>query len=391
MNFLDWMLLILVAAYALSGYWQGFIAGALATIGLVLGGFFGVWLAPTLLGSAPDKLWVSLLAVLIVILCATLGQALFQYAGSRLREQVSWQPARFVDAAGGAVLGATAVLIVAWVLGVAIAGTRLPGVTPVVRDSLVLGKIDDTLPDGASKSLDRFNEVVGSSFFPRYLDPFTPERIVEVGPGPKRLLQDPDITRTDDTIVKILGRNSCNRGIEGTGFLYSGDRVMTNAHVVAGVKKPVVNIGGEEVVGEVVVYEPQLDVAVIQVDDQGIAPMKFIKGIKQGAGVAIVGYPNDGPFTIRTGRIRAEQRLRSPDIYGNGEVIRDVYSVRGLIQPGNSGGPILNSRGRVAGVIFAASVTDKNTGYALTKDQVSATAAKGVNSTSAVSTGRCAN
>ena len=93
--------------------------------------------------------------------------------------------------------------------------------------------------------------------------------------------------------------------------------------------------------------------------------------------VAILGYPQDGPFDVEAGRIRAEQRLRSPDIYGDGAVIREVFSLRGLVRPGNSGGPIVASGGDVVGVVFAASVTDDDTGYALTADQVADAAATG--------------
>ena len=146
MNLLDWLLLLLVAAYALSGYWQGFVTGAFATAGLLLGGLLGIWLAPIALGQADPSIWVSLGALFIVILAASLGQALFQYAGARLREKITWQPARAVDAVGGAMLSAVAVLIVAWALGVAISGSRIGQVTPMVRESAVLAKVNSALP-----------------------------------------------------------------------------------------------------------------------------------------------------------------------------------------------------------------------------------------------------
>ncbi len=135
MNFLDWCLVILTVAYALSGYWQGFIAGAFATSGLLLGGLVGIWLAPVLLGDAAPSLWVSLGALFVVLVLASVGQAIFQYAGTRLRARVTWQPARALDAVGGAVLSVVAVLLVAWMLGVAISGSRIPGISPQVRES----------------------------------------------------------------------------------------------------------------------------------------------------------------------------------------------------------------------------------------------------------------
>ncbi len=390
MNFLDWLLVVLVLAYALSGYWQGFITGAFATTGLLLGGLLGVWLAPMALGDANPSLLVSLGALFIVILAASLGQAVFQYGGSRIRDRITWQPIRALDAVGGALLSAFAVLLVAWALGVAISGSRLGGVTPLVRDSSVLAKVNEAMPEQAGGALKAFNDVVGTSFFPRYLEPFAPERIVEVGPGPKRLLADPDVERAGSSVLKVRGGNSCGRGVEGSGFLYADDRLMTNAHVVAGVQDPEVIVGDSSVPADVVYYNPDIDVAVLAFDDEGAPALELDRTAGARDGVAILGYPQDGPYDVQPGRIRSQQRLRSPNIYGNGTVIRDVFSLRGLIRPGNSGGPIVSSAGRVVGMVFAASVTDPDTGYALTASQIAASAAAGVTSTGAVSTGDCA-
>ena len=390
MNALDWLLIVLVLAYALSGYWQGFITGAFATTGLLLGGLFGVWLAPVALGDADPSLMVSLGALFIVILAASLGQAAMQLAGARIREKITWQPVRALDAAGGAVLSALAVLLVAWALGVAISGSRIGSVTPLVRESAVLSKVNAALPQSASNVLQAFNDVVGTSFFPRYLEPFAPERIVEVGPGPKRLLTDPDVVRAEPGVLKIRGTNDCGRGIEGTGFVFAPDRLMTNAHVVAGVDEPEVEIDGTTESAEVVYYNPELDVAVLRLDTGSIDPLPFDTTAKAEVGVAILGYPQDGPYDVEVARIRSEQRLRSPNIYGQGTVIREVFSIRGLVRPGNSGGPIVDSDGDVVGVVFAASVTDKDTGYALTADQVADSAGEGATSDDEVSTGDCA-
>ena len=390
MNLLDWLLLLLVAAYALSGYWQGFITGAFATAGLLLGGFVGIWLAPVVLGGADPSLTVSLGALFIVILLASLGQASFQYAGSKLREKITWQPARALDAVGGAALSAVAVLIVAWALGVAISGSRIGSVTPLVRNSAVLAKVNGVLPQSAASTLQAFNNVVGTSFFPRYLEPFARERIVEVAPGPKRMLTDPDVVRSEASVVKVRGSNSCGRGVEGSGFIYAADRIMTNAHVVAGVDDPDVEIDGESFDGDVVYYNPDLDVAVLRVDTGDSPVLEFDTGAKREDPIAVLGYPEDGPYDVQTGRIRDSQKLRSPDIYGEGVVIREVFSIRSLVRPGNSGGPIVSSAGEVVGVVFAASVTDKETGYTLTASQVADAAATGASSGDEVSTGDCA-
>lgn len=390
-NTLDWILVLVVLGYALSGYWQGFITGAFATVGLLAGGAFGIWLAPLVLGEASPSLWVSLGALFLVILSASICQALMQYAGARIRASVTWQPARAVDAVGGAALSAVAALLVAWALGLAVSGSRLGEVTPAVRGSTVLAKVDEVLPDFVSGALRQFNDVVGSSFFPQYLEPFAPEDIVEVDEPPSRLLRDPDVERAGASVFKVHGTNACGRGIEGSAFLYADDRLMTNAHVVAGVGEPEVLIDGESVTATVVLYDEDLDIAVLALDDRGLRPLPLTNAKSPHQGVAVLGYPEDGPFHIQPARIRSQQRLQSPDIYGEGRVVREVFSLRGDIRPGNSGGPIVSSKGRVLGVIFAASVTDDDTGYALTSAAVADAADQGTASTDAVGTGGCAS
>jgi S1-C subfamily serine protease len=237
--------------------------------------------------------------------------------------------------------------------------------------------------------LQTFNNVVGTTFFPRYLEPFAPERIVAVAPGDRRMLTDPDVVAAQPSVLKVRGANGCGSGVEGTGFYYAPGRLMTNAHVVAGVTRPEVEVAGSTVVASVVLYDPDLDVAVLALPDVGVPQLLLDRTAKAGDNVAVLGYPEDGPYTVEPGRIRSEQRLRSPDIYGEGTVIRQVYSLRGSIRPGNSGGPILTSAGEVAGMVFAASVSDADTGYALTATQLAESAARGVTRASPVDTGAC--
>ena len=218
-----------------------------------------------------------------------------------------------------------------------------------MRDSAVLAKVNATLPADSSQVLQAFNNVVGTTFFPRYLEPFAPERIVAVKPGDRRMLTDPDVVVAQSSVVKVRGANGCGGGVEGTGFFYAPGRLMTNAHVVAGVTRPEVEVAGSSVVASVVLYDADLDIAVLALPDTGVPHLTLDTEAGEGDNVAVLGYPEDGPYDVEVGRIRSQQRLRSPDIYGEGTVIRQVYSLRALIRPGNSGGPIVTSGGDVAG------------------------------------------
>jgi S1-C subfamily serine protease len=245
------------------------------------------------------------------------------------------------------------------------------------------------MPVQAQQALRSFDSVVGSSFFPRYLEPFAPERIVTVPKAEGRVLRDPDIRDARKSVFKVRSNNRCGSGVEGTGFLYAPEKLMTNAHVVAGVTEPMVQVDGKAVRATVVHYDPDVDVAVLDVPGLDGPTVRFDLNGKERQQGAVLGFPQDGPYDARAVRIRSDQRLRSPNIYGDGTVTRHVFSLRGLIRPGNSGGPVVSTAGRVLGVVFAASVSDRDTGYALTADQVRRAAAVGLDSEEKVSSGNC--
>ena len=389
MNFLDWCLIVLALAYAVSGYWQGFIAGAFATTGLLLGGFVGIWLAPMLLGDAAPSLWVSLGALFVVLLTASVGQAVFQFAGTRIRSRISWQPIRALDAVGGAVLCVVAVLLVAWMLGVAISGSRLPGISPQVRDSRVLVAVNDVMPAQAQRALRSFDDVVGSSFFPRYLEPFARERIVEVAPADRKVLRDPDIQRASRSVFKIRSSNRCGAGVEGTGFLYAPGKLMTNAHVVAGVTEPLVQVGEKTVRGTVVHYNPDVDVAVVDVPGLDGPVVRFDLDGKEGQQGAVLGFPRTGPSTPSRCASAATSGCAPRTSRRNGGVTRRVFSLRGPFARATPVGPPLSTEGRVLGV---ASPRRSATARPATPSPPtrSAAAARGLEGEERVSSGNCA-
>lgn len=390
MNSLDLLIVLILVAYAISGYFQGFVVNIVATFGLLVGGLIAVAIVPKVLSGRTPTLGTSLLALGLVVGAAAIGQGIGTYIGTDLRNGLHWKPLRWVDAVGGSALSMIAVLCAAWALGYSVSGTSIPYLSTASRGSVILDRVDGVMPTQASSVLRAFNEVLDSNLFPRYIDPFESERIKAVAPPDSATLQSRGVQNAMRSVVKILGQASCQRGIEGSGFVYADGRVMTNAHVVAGVRSPTVVVDGLERRAQVVLFDPELDVAVLAIDGVSVDPLDFDGTGESGDPAAILGFPENGPFDARAARIRSEMRLRSPDIYDEGQVERQTFAVRGLVRSGNSGGPLVSEDGDVLGVIFAASITDESTGYALTATQVAKDARAGISAVSPVSTGGCA-
>jgi S1-C subfamily serine protease len=193
------------------------------------------------------------------------------------------------------------------------------------------------------------------------------------------------------SVVKIVGvAPSCSRSLEGSGFVFAPHHVLTNAHVVAGVQTgPTVILRRHHYQAKVVLYDPERDVAVLYVPGLGARPLSFAGQASQGANAIVAGYPMNRRFTAVPARIDNEQSANSPDIYQTRTVTRDIYQVRGVVRPGNSGGPLLSPSGSVYGVVFAAAVDTPDTGYALTAGEVASDVNQGRTATSAVSTQAC--
>ncbi|MFI7060475.1 MarP family serine protease [Kribbella sp. NPDC050124] len=389
MSKLDYALLIITGLVAISGYIEGFVLGACATLGLLGGAAVGVWVVPRVLDNFSPSVSVSFAALVLVVILASIGRTIGAVLGSRLRNKISWTPVKAVDALGGAALAAVSVLIVSWVLGVAVSGARIPSVTSAVRGSQVLAKVDEVLPNRADQALQAFNDVVNTDLFPRFLDPFVPERIRETQPPDGEISRQPAVRAAYSRIAKVTGVANCSRGLEGSGFVYAPQRVMTNAHVVAGVGAPQVEVDGQSYEASVVVFDPEVDIAVLYVPKLDTKPLPFDFTGKADDPAVVLGYPENGPFDSEPARIRSEERLRGPDIYGDRTVTREAFSIWASVRPGNSGGPLLSTKGTVYGVVFAASVEDNRTGYVLTAEQVSDDAREGATATQEVSTRTC--
>jgi S1-C subfamily serine protease len=391
LNLVDLLVIVLAIVVAYTGWSHGFVVGLLSFIGFVGGAFAGLMLAPAILGGFEPGLGVSVLAILIVLAVASVGQGLLAWAGGWVRSKVSSEPARRFDAGGGALLAVIGLLIAAWAVGLAISSAAIPTASAAVRESRILRAVDDVVPVSPDRVRDTFESVMAAGRFPDVVAPWVPEPIQQVDEPAATLFRDPEIRAASQSVVKVVGRaSSCDRVIEGTGFVIATERVMTNAHVVAGVSEPVVTApDGEPLQGQVVQFDARTDVAVLAVPGLDRAPLAFREDAAAGADAAVVGYPNNGPLSTEPVRIRGEHSLLGRDIYGEDGVSRDVLSVRGEVRPGNSGGPLVADDGLVYGVVFAASLTDPETGYALAVSELSSQVQNAAASTEAVSTGEC--
>ncbi|MET8730744.1 MULTISPECIES: MarP family serine protease [unclassified Streptomyces] len=380
MNVLDILLLLAAVWFAVIGYRQGFVVGILSVIGFLGGGLVAVYLLPVIWDRVTEDAEVSTAvaigAVVVVIICASIGQAFTTHLGNKLRRYITWSPARALDATGGALVNVVAMLLVAWMIGLLLAGTSLPTLGKEVRNSSVLLGVDRVMPDQAPTWFQDFSSVLAQNGFPQVFSPFANEPITEVKAPDPALVGSPVAARAKKSIVKVVGTApSCGKVLEGTGFVFSERRVMTNAHVVGGVDEPTVQIGGEGRLydAKVVLYDWQRDIAVLDVPDLKARPLQFTgpdDDAETGDSAIVAGFPENGAYDVRSARVRARINADGPDIYHRGTVRRDVYSLFATVRQGNSGGPLLTPEGKVYGVVFAKSLDDPDTGYALTADEI---------------------
>ncbi|MFI5984444.1 MarP family serine protease [Streptomyces sp. NPDC051555] len=379
MNVLDILLLVAAVWFAIVGYRQGFVVGILSVTGFLGGGLIAVSLLPLVWDQVTDdkakvSTTMAVVAVVIVIVCASIGQAFTTHLGNRLRRYITWSPARVVDATGGALVNVMAMLLVAWLIGSALAGTSLPTLGKEVRSSKVLLGVSRVLPDQANTWFSDFSSVLAQNGFPQVFSPFSNEPITAVKPPDPALVSSPVVERAKRSIVKVVGTApSCSKVLEGSGFVFAPGKVMTNAHVVGGVGEPTVQIGGEGKLydGKVVLYDWERDIAVLDVPKLKAPPLEFAeKDAASGFDAIVAGFPENGAYDVRPARVRGRINANGPDIYHRGTVRRDVYSLYATVRQGNSGGPLLTPDGKVYGVVFAKSLDDANTGYALTADEV---------------------
>lgn len=389
---IDLVLVLLMLAFAISGYRQGFLTGALSFVGFFGGALIGLQLGPLLAQQFADSATRVLVSLATIFGLAVVGQALAGWVGSHLRHGITSRAGRKVDDIGGAFISLMAVLLVAWLVAVPLGSSSLPWLASSVRNSVLLQGVDKVVPERARAFSAALRDTVDTNGFPDVFGDLAPTRAREVAPPDPALAGSPVVANGRGSVVKVLGAApSCSRRLEGTGFVYADDRVMTNAHVVAGTRTVAVELRGERYSARVVVYDPERDLAVLHVPGLPAPAMRFaVRQARVEASAIVLGFPLDGPYNAQSARIRDVGPITGPNIYNSGNVTRDIYTIRALVRSGNSGGPLVSPDGQVLGVIFAAAADDPNTGFAVTAEEAAPVAEAGAGRVQATDTGDCA-
>ena len=391
-DLLDVVLVVASLLFAISGYRQGFVVGVLSFIGFLGGGVLGARIASPVASVGPlADLPPAAVGLVVVFALASFGQVVATLVGGAVRRRLTWKPARQVDAVAGAVVSVISLLLVSWLVARVVATSPYPTLSSQVRRSLIIGAVDQVVPDAGRRLFSSFRDLVDERGFPEVFDGLRPSEATDVAAPDPALASSEVVTLVRPSVLKITGEApSCGKNIEGTGFVYAPERVMTNAHVVAGVERPMVDVGNRTIETRVVLFDPGRDLAVLAVPGLDAPALEFNEPLAApGDGAIVVGYPRDGPFRPVAARISGSQQARGFDIYNEQAITREIYALRGEVLPGNSGGPLLDEQGRVYGMIFAAAADNPQIGYALTAREVASQAEAGRTATERVSTRTC--
>jgi S1-C subfamily serine protease len=346
---LDWLIVAFAAILALFGFRQGFIVGVLSFAGFVAGAFLGTRLGPLLLPKGSSSPYAPAFGLVGAVLGGAILASGLEGLGFRLRRTLMVPGVGLLDGMLGAVLGAVLGLGIVWIAAAVVAQT--PGATTMRTDiqrSAILRALNQVLPPSgpildALARLDPLPSITGPS-------PDVPAPL----PGVGRL---PAVRSASRSVVKVLG-TACGLAIEGSGWVAEPDVVVTNAHVVAGEHDTTVEVDGEgsQLKAEPILYDPDHDLAILRVRGLELPSLRLAGSTQSGTSGAILGYPENGPFDVQPGRIGRTQTVITQNAYGEGPVSRLLTPLRGLVRPGNSGGPLVDDAGQVLTTVFAATV-----------------------------------
>ncbi len=387
MTAIDWLIVGFTALLACYGYLRGFIVGVLSLTGFAVGALLGTRLGPLLLPSGSHSRYAPIFGLVGALLAGAVMASGLEGIGARARAALRLPGLRLIDGLLGAALTACVGLGVWWIVGaIALQSSGSIQLRQDIQRSAILRGLNGLLPPSGPilHALARFDPL-----------PSVRGPVADV-PAPTRgILAAPGVRRAERSVVRVLG-SACGLGVEGSGWVAGPGLIVTNAHVVAGESDTVVQVGGHppSLRAQVLLFNPHDDVAVLRVPSLALPVLRLEAAPRSGTSAAILGYPMDGPFNAQPARLGQTASVRTEDAYGNGPVIRRITSLRGIVRPGNSGGPMIDSRGRVLATIFAA-ITPSGPGpnpggFAVPNELVSAALRLARQRTTPVTTGRCA-
>jgi S1-C subfamily serine protease len=357
MTVLDWGIVAFAAAMGIWGYRQGLIVGALTLAGFLGGAFAGSRLGPLLLSDGSESPYAPLFAALGALLVGAVVAVTLESIALGLRERlVRGRALHALDGVGGAALIVAVALGLAWVFGAAALHT--PGTAELradVQRSLILRNLNDLLPPSGPvlNALSRVDPA------PSFAGPTVPGAKPDAA-----IVEDPDVCAASSSVVRVLG-TACGLGVEGSGWVAAPDLVVTNAHVVAGQDDTTVTTeAGASLQATPVHYDPANDLAILRIDAP-VAALEIAPDPRRGTNGALLGYPENGPYSATAARLGDIRTVLSEDSYGRGPFPRQIAFLRGTIRSGNSGGPVVDSRGRVVATVFAATTSAPAGGYAI--------------------------
>lgn len=392
MTVVDVLVLLAMVGYALSGFRQGFVTSLLSLGGFVGGAVLAILVVPHVVSAVSPGPRRVIVVVIGVLVAAWIGQVVGGFVGGWARERLTLKPAQRLDQILGAGAGVLSVALVMWFVSDAVRTSGTGGLASAVRGSRVLAVIDDVMPAPVAGLADDLRASVAVADLPRMFSGVTVDGVAPVRAPDPGVLDQSVLDRVAASVVKVTGEApDCGRVQEGSGTVVADGRVVTNAHVVAGVTRPVVQIGGtgRRYPARVVAFDSKRDVAVLAVAGLPAEPLSLAEPLDRGNDAIVVGFPNNGPFDAGAARVRRSLVALGEDIYGQAGVEREVYELYATVEPGNSGGPLLDSSGDLVGVVFARSETDADTGYALTYEEARPVIAAGLAATRSVTPGHC--
>lgn len=361
---LDWLIVAVVALFALYGYAQGFLVGALSLAGFAVGAFIGTRFGPRLLTGGSQSPYAPLFGLLGALIAGAVLASGLEGVALALRRRVRAPGLTVLDGVLGAMLTATVALGIAWIGGAV--ALQTPGgrqLRVAVQRSVILRRLNDALPPSgpvlnALARIDPVPQINGPS--------------PDVGAPEPTIARDPQVRAAGAAVVRVLG-TACGLGVEGSGWVAAPGVVVTNAHVVAGESDTTVQVGGNgsKLSALAIHFDLRNDLAVLRVAGLRAPILHTVEKPASGTPGAILGFPENGPYHVEPARLGATEGVISQDAYGNGPVSRRITSLRGRVRHGNSGGPVVDGGGRVLATIFAASVSGRrHTGYGVPVDVV---------------------